>query len=378
MERRPVQVWMLPEQEAVVRAVLELASATASVVGCDDDHARPTLAAGINAHGGIGDGPAARPAADLRNLLASAAPADGPLVLFDSGMLLRGDRAGPDAELLREARERGVAVLTLEPLPPTAPDLMAAAGSLAPTAAPAPVLLGPADLPLSPERGAAMRNVTDLVWLAGLARHAPGFSDIPDLLAQFGAVHSMAVVTTGSRAEGSLRARMADGLDLLALVMGQPESVMATVSKQAAASAVHCHATAQLRYGQGRSATLMTALRGGSVQRHTVLTGPGGRLEISGSGLVWTDDAGKVIDRSKRRARHLTRAGEAGEQQPYSVLCEQVAKQLRRVLDSGTSDVLAATGRPDIAMLVATINAAELSSETGASERPATHLSAGG
>jgi hypothetical protein len=31
---------MLPEQEAVVRAVLELASATASVVGCDDDHAR--------------------------------------------------------------------------------------------------------------------------------------------------------------------------------------------------------------------------------------------------------------------------------------------------------------------------------------------------
>lgn len=378
MESRPVQVWMLPEQEAVVRTVLDLAGATASVVGCEDDHARPTLAAGLNLSRGVGAlASAARPAADLRNLVASAATADGPLVLFDSGMLLRGNRAGPDAELLREARERGVPVMTLEPLPPTAPDLMAAAGSLAPTAAPAPVLLGPADLPLSPERGAAMRNVTDLVWLAGLGRHAPGFSDIPDLLAQFGAVHSMTVVTTGSRAEGSLRARLADGLDLLALVMGTPESVMATVSRQTA-SAVHCHATAQLRYGQGRSATLMTALRGGPVQRHAVLTGPGGRLEISGSGLVWTDDAGKVIDRSKRRARHLTRAGEAGEQQPHSVLCEQVAKQLRRVLESGTSDVLAATGRPDIAMLVATINAAELSSETGASERPATHLSAGG
>ena len=68
-----------------------------------------------------------------------------------------------------------------------------------------------------------------------------------------------------------------------------------------------------------------------------------------------------------------------GQAKPvHSTIAELVAKQLKRVLETGTTDVLAASGRPDLAGLVSTIGAAELSSETGVAERPALLLSTAG
>ncbi len=365
-----------------MRAVVGLAGARITVLGCADDNARPTLAADL---GGVpgGGGHEVRALSDLRSMLASAVPADGPIVLFDTGALLKADRAGPDAELLRQVRQRGIAVLSLEPLPAAAADLASAATAIAPAAASMPLVLGPAEVPVTPERDAAMRLVADLTWWTGLSRHSVGFAEIDELLTTFGPVQAMAVTATASRAEGSLRARLADGLDQLAVVMGQAESVFGVVSKIHEASQ---QASVHLRYGNGRSGVVFAALAGGPIQRSAVMIGPSGRLEIAsgpaGAGVVWTDNTGKVIDQSRKRPRR--RAGDSGVEVPAegqskafsSTIAELLAKQLKRVLETGTTDVLAAGGRPDLAGLVATIGAAELSSNTGVAERPAMLLSA--
>lgn len=365
---RRFQLWMVPEQLRLAQDLVALTNATCSRVGCTVDTARAALGSAL----------AAPTAADLRGLLASATPEDGPIVLLDSGELVRAERARPDAELLRDLRSRGVPLLSIEPLPARPVDLAAAASALSPASTPAPVLLGPSETPMAPERDAAMRSVAGLFDFLGLSRHAGRLAELPDVVTQylqhagmlFGdrqpehPISAAAIVITGNRSHGSLTARMADAVDLLSCLMGHGESVTALVLPGQTGNA-----TMHIRFGSNRSATILVSLEGAALARHVTLTGSAGCIEASERTLVWTGPDGEELDRTAKKPRKT-----AGTD-PASPFALEIASRLSRVLDTGSTEVLAASGRPDLAATLACVAAAVLSSSTGAAERPAAQLS---
>jgi hypothetical protein len=269
------------------------------------------------------------------------------IVIAALGEFGRSD-ASSDAAALLAARARGVRVLTLEPFPVSAIDL-ASRGWL--------------------ESGKGVRPA-DVARLVPLPRHSRAFRDATEVFASFGEVRSVAIEALGHHADGSLAARLVGALDVMAMLMGEPESIDAAFCSLLKTPGLHAlpgETLADLRgdmalsarFSRGRAGTILASDQAGAWSFSCVAIGPGGRLRLHDYGFEWTLPSGDKADESVHRK---------GAKASGSAAAQVIADGVARALDPHIPD----TGPVDWAGVLSMAQAALLSARTGQGESPAT------
>lgn len=144
---------------------------------------------------------------------------------------------------------------------------------------------------------------------APLLRHAPLSAALRDALRQFGPVQTALVAARDNGALGSLGARLTDALDTLGDLMGEAETIDASIATPRSVSGVraappddlsllHGSLTAHLRFETGASAVLSLSDDAGRWFRGLTLAGDGGLIRFDDHGFEWVDPSGDVIDRT--------------------------------------------------------------------------------
>ncbi|MGD9688525.1 MAG: hypothetical protein AB7K52_03830 [Phycisphaerales bacterium] len=370
---RSAAAWIRPEQAALVRAIADRAGLLISTVGTSASGRAGELAQALDA----------APSTDLRNLLAST---DVSCVLLLAADGLGEPRTSDDAEVIRAATERGVEVLTLEPLPASVLEL---ADLLGHEAAYTESLSGSAT-------GAASGGAT----LAGcrfmpLTRAARTLRDATEMLAEFGPVRAATVEMLGAPVHGSLGARLFDALDLALHLLGEPETVDASISSVLPRSGspareslrgLDGHLGANLRYADGRACTILASNQASSWEGRLTLLGEKGCVRLTHEGFEWRGTHGAVVDKSRRRparrprrggveaaATGTLRAAASGETDPagdqHGAFVEAVAEQIGARHVSLFPPVFPSA---ELSRVLAIGQAAMLSARTGVGESPAT------
>jgi len=343
----------------------------------------------------------AQPLTDLR---AAIATAPGGLVLIaDPGTFASGrpgaSGSGPnasarndarsDAEELDAARDRGLKIASLVPLP-------ASLSTLAQVGAP---IVG-------------ARSGTLGLWceLLGLARLAPRFRELTELVEHFGPVQSVQVTMMASAACGGLGARLIDALDLCAALLGEPESVWAAhagaeggLSERHIATPVpealsdlHGELALALRYEHARCASVLCSDRGGRYGLSVTAVGPRGRVTMTDHALLWLGPDGRSVDDPARQEPAPPPLGTPPQQSsviqssaplslappstpfagitPEALFVTLAGRQLRDYLASGVGS----SQQLDYVRLLSCAQAALLSARTGQPQSPATMKRLGG
>lgn len=344
---------------------------------------------------------------DLRGVL-TAAQTD--LVLIAApGDFAGGQQQGgldrEDAGALAACRARGVRVATLEPMPCSALQLniqieSLAAGVVSHSAA-TEVIAAPSAGGGSLGSGAPTRSEdADSESLprqtidagGGWARATPLFRlsramrDASDVLDQFGHVRTLVVEGWCGPGQGSLGSRLFDAIDCVVSLLGTPEQIDASYVWPVRGRGLHQAAgetlrglsgdlTANLRFADGRAATLALSDRASRWSRSITLIGDGGRLHVTDDapqgigtgtgGFTWLSADGASVDASRpgRRKR-------AQDDRPDEALVDAFADQLTRLLDHRTP----APSPTDYAAVLASAGAALLSARTGEAESSQTIL----
>lgn len=275
---------------------------------------------------------------DLRAVLATA---DADLVLIaDPGDFATGD-SRDDAAVIHEARQRGLLIATLEPIPPTALDL-AAGGWLAGTGRSRPI---------------------DAINVCPLARHSGAFQSAAEAIRHFSPCHALAIESWRTPVEGSLGAALFAAADLVLNLMGEPESIDAAYTDPAGSSTtpgetlrgLHGVLTANLRFAHGRIGSLIVGDNAARWNHSATLLGEAGRLCIRDDGFEWIEPGGTTHERDSHGSTPPTAA-------------HAIAGQLMRILDPATPE----PAPTDHAAILALAHAAVLSARTGHPESPAT------
>lgn len=325
---RSVAIWAMPEQAELMSRIAEGAGLE---VAC----------AGSPARGQAGALAAAMKVSSLDDLRSALAERVADVVLIGSPGDFGADPDRPDAELVRAAMSRGTRVLTLEPLPPSAL-LLARGGWMEPAHAP---------------------SLNGVTWCP-TAGHSYGWRQMPDLRESFGAVRAMSVESFGSLADGTLGARLIAAVEIVLWMMGVPDAVDAAYVGPDGGT-VHAlpgetlrdlrgTVTANLRFADGRAATLAASDGAGVWRRAATLIGPGGSVRISDDGLEWHSPDGTLQDKSRPKV-----------ERPWGLASHEViAEAVTRTLDASIPDPGAAES---IAVLLVA-QAALLSARTGQSE----------
>jgi len=203
-----------------------------------------------------------------------------------------------------------------------------------------------------------------------LLRRADAFTQAAEVLEAFGQVRSAAVTMwrdTGGPATG---AALLDAADLLASLLGEPETVDASAiapgpgpggrggADAARLDALTGELRAHMRFADGAAAVLLLGDNAGAWSRGVTLVGPRGRLEIGDGGHRWVDPKGALVDASERR----TPAG--GQHPPAGA--GAIADFLRPIIAGLSTPPL------DGSTLGPILAATLLSARTGQAESPST------
>lgn len=324
---RTMAAWVAPEQIGLVQAAAK--AAQVSIVAAGSPVKGQTGSAAERLGG--------RPTDDLRAMLATV---DASLILIAAPALFGSSASTDDSAAVRSAHARGVRIVAMEPIPAAAMDLTGGGWT---------------------ETGEGARAV-DVVRFAPLARDSASFRGAADVLAQFGHVRSVLVECWCSAAEGSLGARVYDGMHLIHSLLGEPETVDASYAEPGQGKGLHAlpgeslrglagDLTANLRFGDGRAAALAASDRAGRWGRMATLIGPAGRLWIGDAGFGWIDPDGRIVDESTFAGADSAAA---------------LGDRLARILDAPD------TGPVDHGTILAMGQAALLSARTAQAESPAT------
>lgn len=333
-------VWCEEERAEFLRAVARAADLSVVGAGCETKG----RSAGVASVFGCGS------VDDLRSALTEG---DCDLVLIASAGGFGGASSPGDAGAVLTARQRGIRVVSLEPLPASALELSgpwSSAGS---------------------GSGAGGIRAVDAARFVPLARTSRSFREASEVLEMFGRARTLLVEALCRPEEGSLGARLFGAVEVLVWLMGEPESVDAAYAAPKSGLLVplpgeslrdaHGDVTANFRFGDGRAAALVASDQSGRWSRGATLLGEGGRLRIFDDGFEWVSTAGERVD----SARQTKRRGETQEM-PRSV--EAVSEAISRLLDPATPD----EGPLDHASVLAVCQAALLSTRTGSAESPST------
>ena len=396
-------VWADPVQAGWLRAAAERAEVSIIGAGSPEPGRGPELIAALG-----GDRDAVPLFDDLRGLLTSAS-AD--LILIAApGDFAGGQRQGAmdreDAATLATCRARGVPVATLEPMPCSALQLNvhveAAVGAAAGGDAGAEMVGAPMGAGVvlgqgAPVRADEDREVTTRTrhaidagggWARTipLMRHSRAMREAADVLEQFGHIRTVVIESWCGPGQGSLGSRVFDAIESVVSILGVPEQVHASYVWPVRGRGLHAAAgetlrglsgdmTANLRFADGRTASLALSDRASRWSRTVTLIGDGGRLRITDDGpaglgtgtggFSWLSADGATADASR-----TPRKKRGTDERPDEALVDAVADQLSRLLDPRTP-----TPSPtDSAGVLAAAGAALLSARTGEAESPETIL----
>jgi hypothetical protein len=349
-------LWLAPIQSSLLKRVAREAGLRVKSVGSPD----PTIASALAREW------AAEPLTDLRAALATAER--GAVVLIaDPGSfgapLARGvstDATRLDVEELDNAHERGVKVLSLEPLPAALTQLASAGVK---------VTAGGGGGSAVPHTGG------EWATLAPLSRYRRPLRELRELLPTLGHARSLSIQALGTPAHGSLGARLFDAADLAITLLGQPESVHAVYTTPQVARGAHAappapdhlrgldgDLTATLRYDSNRAATIVASNRAA-------------RPALSITLLAATATATVTDDRlSVSHAEVPAHDTPAAAADPEGAFVEALVTQLTGYLASGVG----LAGEVDFAATLALAQAALLSARTGEPESPGTMLKLAG
>lgn len=329
-----VAVWAQPNQ---IELVQQIALGAGLEVACAGSPAKGQSGAVASALG-VGT------LADLRSALAERL-AD--IVLIAASGDFGADPDRPDADLLSTAAGRSCVVVSFEPLPPSS------------------ILLARGDW-LGSGQSPGARPV-DLYRWCPASRHSHGWRQAPDAIETFGRVRSMSIESLGSAVDGTLGARLIGAIEIVCTILGTPESVDAAyVGIPAGPGATPVHAlpgetlrdlhgsiTANLRFADGRAATLIASNIAGLWRRGARLLGDGGSLSITDDGIEWHKPDGTLQDKSRPRVERPWTAP------AHEVMAEAVSRSV---------DPVASRGGVDHAMMLVIAQTALLSARTGQTE----------
>jgi hypothetical protein len=337
--------WLNPEQVDLVRQIADAAGL--EIVGTGGPATGKGSGAGASAARDLG----ATHLTDLRDALTNA-HADL-LFITDPGDFARGGEKDDAASILA-ARQRGLRIAALEPIPAAALDL-ASGGWLSGTGAQRPI---------------------DAVHFCPLTRHNKAYRAAADALGEFGPPAALAVESWRTSTQGSLGASLFAAMDLILALMGEPQIIDAAHAPTAPTGGssftapgetlrhLHGTLTANLRFPDGRIASLIASDCAGRWNRAATLIGPGGRLRVMDDDFAWIAPDGTILD------PHA--AGSVGDdthaQDPDARAVAAIADQLERILDDARPD----PAPTDHAAVLALAHAALLSARTGHPESPAT------
>lgn len=335
MNRR-VAVWLAPEQAPLVQEVARVAELSLVAAGSPARGQSTAVAASLGA----------APADDLRAMLATV---QADLIWIASPDTFGAGASLDDAANIQAAHTRGVKLATLEPIPAAALDLVSGGWT-----------------------GDNARPV-DALRLCPLTRLSAPFREAADVIESFGHIRTLAVEAWGNPAEGSLGARLYGALELILTLMGEPETIDAAFVSPGHGRGVHAlpgeslrglhgDLTANLRFADGRAASLVASDQGGRWNRTATLVGPRGRFRVFDDGFEWIGPDGAKLDESRPPSRSR------GRDPLPSHAVSALADSLARLLDPSIPD----PGPTDHASILAMSQATLLSARTGQPESPAT------
>jgi hypothetical protein len=279
---------------------------------------------------------ATTPVDDLRAALARLdfEGEDGVDMVFLAGPGAFGGDASSDAEAdraaIRACRERGVAVMTLEPLPAS---MLAFAR---PTAG-------------SPEVRDDEHAERELgAVFAPRLRSSKRCRELTDVLGDFGVPRVVQIESLGRPGEGSLGARLYDALDSVRWLLGDAESAHAAYVPGPGAgrelptdtlAGLRGTMSVNLQFEDGRAAHVLASDVAATWSRSITLLGDASRVEsgtmrVSDEAFQWVGADGGVLDTSKAAKRRPARPGADG---PHAVSAEVIGAQVRELLAGRTT-----------------------------------------
>ncbi len=328
----PAAVWLDANQLALSRAIAQRAGLAIVALG------GPAAERGRATSAGLG---AERTLDDLRSTLADAG---GGLAVACVLVLSRQGIGSDDLTALATAHTRRVVVAGIEPVPGRLEELTSGAWQ------------GRPGLPRAIERGAAL----------GRFRAGTAMRNAREMLAAFGAIRSAWVRCQATPCDGSLGARLVDGLDLLQDLLGEPEGVVAAATHLHAAQGADLTTLSgelciTLTYPDGAVASVLATDRSHAWRRDLTLLGEAGVVRMNDDSFAWNHADGSLRDEWRSpdpRPPDLFESASA----------EELARSLTRLLNPHAGN----EPPGDFEGVLATAHAALLSARTRSVESPGT------
>jgi predicted dehydrogenase len=326
-------LWLSPDQAALLADACEQAGVTPALVGSSEAGAAQTLASELNAE----------PAGDLRQALLNDQ--------IDLALFAGADEADlavlDDRDLRKRCLDNALRILTLEPWPSSV-------------------------LRAGDEQRAGAR-AGEIAFIPRF-RRAPGARAMDEVLEAFGPPELVGLSFRAGPGQGSLAARMVDAMDAAVWLLGEPETIDASVRGPRSRAGLHLEpgeslrqlkgaASVHLRYADGRSVAMTLADNAGHWFRGLTLLGEKGCIRVDEIGFEWIDPTGDDLDRYPRERRG--KKGGATAFGASHVLSDALTRALSRA-DAGAP--------PDLIRPLAMTEAAMLSARTGQPESPRTIL----
>lgn len=258
------------------------------------------------------------------------------------------------------------------------------------------------DSALSPVAGdwspASQGPRTTPVHFIPLVRFGEPVRNASEHLTSFGEVSAFMHESLGMPGEGSLGAHLFGAMDLVHLMMGEPDNIDAMFIPPPGAvnqrvmpgetlAKLDGTITASMRFPGRRGATIVVSNCASKWSTTTTLIGGGGRLRFTSEGFEWLSASGAVLDDSLKPRKKRTRGaipatplnaaalidGDKGKDEKAaptfsSAYVSSVAASLRRLVDN----TLFPEPPGDVTTALALGQAALLSCRTGQPESPAT------